>query len=300
MKKPDSKELIISVYLNQRIVFDLIAMLQDGMSAVTRIESVEGTKESDGRRYGAAFGLSQALSSLLKIDVSGSVDKLKEESKDRKTSEERVHTPSSLFHKLRTELNENKIVISVEKDYEPAAGDFVEFNTRLRRNPLLQIMDTFAGLMDIAAAFEAEPQKQRKQHLLKSQKSEFEKLTEQVNKFSEGLKSGGTIDVVSEPLSSGHRAVITLEEQYLNDPSMADLVDGDFTVLGKVTRAINDSNDSVSLLRKGIVGAVNNEMLSSLFAPMFVAAKNANLNLPEQGWEIEGPVIQVIPVAIFA
>jgi hypothetical protein len=34
--------LIIPAYLNQRIVFDLIAMLQDGLSTVTRITSTYG------------------------------------------------------------------------------------------------------------------------------------------------------------------------------------------------------------------------------------------------------------------
>ena len=63
--------LIIPAYLNQRIVFDLIAMLQDGLSTVTRITSVDSTADKDRKLYGAAFGLNQALSSLLKIDVSG-------------------------------------------------------------------------------------------------------------------------------------------------------------------------------------------------------------------------------------
>ena len=36
-----SLELIIPVYLNQRIVFDMIAMLQGGIATVTRICSAE-------------------------------------------------------------------------------------------------------------------------------------------------------------------------------------------------------------------------------------------------------------------
>ncbi len=105
-------DLIIAVYLNQRIVFDLIAILQDGMSTVTRISSSEETKKSDTQRYGAAFGLSQALSSLLKIDVSGNREKSREGSTGLQKSEERVHTPSSLFQKLRSILaSDNKIEV---------------------------------------------------------------------------------------------------------------------------------------------------------------------------------------------
>ena len=66
----ESDELIIPVYLNQRIVFDLIAMLQDGMSTVTRVSSSEESKSVDNQRYGTSFGLGQALSSLLKFQRS--------------------------------------------------------------------------------------------------------------------------------------------------------------------------------------------------------------------------------------
>ena len=152
-------DLIIAVYLNQRIVFDLIAMLQDGMSTVTRVTSSEETKDADSQRYGAAFGLSQALSSLLKIDISGDKSKSREGNTGTQTNEERVHTPSSLFQKLRSTLtSENKIEL-VTKEYRPHPSHIVEFGTSLRRNPLIHAMDTFAQLFDMALAFEAVPVK---------------------------------------------------------------------------------------------------------------------------------------------
>ncbi len=33
----DSNDLVIPVYLNQRVVFDLVAVLQDGIASVTQI-----------------------------------------------------------------------------------------------------------------------------------------------------------------------------------------------------------------------------------------------------------------------
>ena len=39
MHDPD---LIIPVYLNQRFVFDLVAMLQDGIATVTKVVKTEG------------------------------------------------------------------------------------------------------------------------------------------------------------------------------------------------------------------------------------------------------------------
>ena len=51
--------MIIPAYLNQRIVFDFIAMLQDGLSTVTRITSVNSTANEDRKLYGASFGLTK-------------------------------------------------------------------------------------------------------------------------------------------------------------------------------------------------------------------------------------------------
>lgn len=291
-----TNELIIAVYLNQRIVFDLIAILQDGMSTVTRINSSEETKNSDTQRYGAAFGLSQALSSLLKIDVSGDRAKSKEGSAGIQKSEERVHTPSSLFQKLRSKLlEENKIQV-VDSQYKPEPGDIVEFSTSLRRNPLIQVMDTFGQLFDMALAFDPQPQKGAH----KNKPNEMTKLKSQIALFSEMLKAGDTVDIVSDNLECGHRAVITLDEEYLNDPTMADLVDGQFQVVGKVIRVIDDSDDSVNLLRKGAVGSMNKQVLETAFAHFNSAAVTASVDVPSIEWEIHGPVIQIIPIAIFA
>lgn len=297
----NEQELIISVYLNQRIVFDLIAMLQDGMSTVTRVSSSETNKDSDTQRYGAAFGLSQALSSLLKIDVSGDRAKLKEGVKDIQKSEERVHTPSSLFQKLRSELKAKEIIKVVDSKYQPKSGDWVEFSTTLKRNPLTQVINTFTGLIDMATAFEEQPQQKNRKHLLQNKsQNETDKIKTQLNKFSEEIKVGNTIDMVSDSLTSKHRAVVTLEKEYLNDPTMADLVDGNFTVIGKVIRAINDSQQSVNLLRKGVVGSINSQTLQILFTALSAPAVTANIDLPTIEWEIQGPVIHVIPIAIFA
>jgi hypothetical protein len=289
-------DLIITVYLNQRIVFDLIAILQDGMSTVTRVSSSEETKNGDTQRYGAAFGLSQALSSLLKIDVSGDRSKAREDSSGKQTTEERVHTPSSLFQKLRSTLSsDNKIEVVTDK-YRPQPGHIVEFGTSLRRNPLIHAMDTFAQLFDMALAFEAVPMKGTN----KNKPNEFTKLKSQVLSFSEMLKAGDTVDIVSDELPCGHKAVITLDTEYLNDPTMADLVDGQFQVVGKVIRVINDSTESVSLLRKAAVGAMNEQVLAPVFQQFGLAVAAGNIDLPPIEWKIKGPVVQIIPIAIFA
>ena len=290
-----SDELIVTVYLNQRVVFDLLAMLQDGLSTVTRVSSSEQNTQTDNQRYGTGFGLSQAFSSLLKIDISGERTKAKEGTSEIQKNEERIHTPSSLFYKLLALLRETKKIINVDEHYEPHPGDIIQFSASLDRNPVIQVMDTFSELFDLALAFEDKPQK----HQNKSQINEVIKLKAQIDKLLEKLKAGGTIDVVSNELDCGYEAVVTLEMEFLNDPTMADLVDGQFEIVGKVIRVISDSEDAISLLRKGPMGAFGKAALEEAFAK-FSSVTEAGFEIPEIHWEINGPVIHVLPIAIFA
>lgn len=63
--------LIVPVYLNQRIVFDLLAMMEDGLSQVTRVTTTEAERDATARGIDSTFGLGQAFAGLLKVDFSG-------------------------------------------------------------------------------------------------------------------------------------------------------------------------------------------------------------------------------------
>ena len=301
----EKQELIIAVYLNQRIVFDLIAMLQDGMSTVTRVSTSEESKESDATQYGTTFGLSQALSSLLRIDVSGSRNKSKEGAAGTQRSEERVHTPSSLFQKLRSTLKTDEKIIVVNNSYRPTAGDIVEFSSALRRNPLVEGMEAFLSVLDVVITFTdqqfqpASGQQHKKPVLRKDPQQEVKSTKAQMETILGGLKAGKTIDIVSDELENGYRALITLDKEFLSDPGMADLVDGYFKIVGKVVRVISNSDESISFLRKAPLGAMSRQHLELAFSQFSVAAASA-FNLPEMEFDVSGPLIQVIPIAIFA
>lgn len=106
-------------------------------------------------------------------------------------------------------------------------------------------------------------------------------------------------DLTTPALLSGHRCLITLETQYLNDQSMSDLVDGTFKVVGKVIRVIEEGKGAISLNRKTAIGRLPISSLDGL-KQIFKQGQLQNYNLPEFEWEIPGPVIQVLPIAIFA
>jgi len=121
----------------------------------------------------------------------------------------------------------------------------------------------------------------------------------QMESFISTLVASDTMDLTTAPLKSGYRCVITLEKQYLNDPSMSDLVDGTFRVIGKVTRVISDDEGAISLNRKSAMSRLPGPMMVQLME-VFEGPDLKGFSLPQMEWEIPGPVMQVLPIAIFA
>lgn len=299
-----SSDLVIPVYLNQRIVFDLISMLQDGISTVARVTSIEETSSKDERRYGASFGLGQALSSLLKISVGGKRDSTQESNDRNERSEERIHTPASLFQKLRKELATKGGLTKIDGEPKPETGMIVEFVARMRKNPVLEAIETLLGAAELAQSFSEFSSKKpglpakKKEH--QQPESDVAILIRKLRNFHERAASGDFVDIIGNLRGSSYVAVISLEKVYLSDPRMSDLVDGEFVVVGKVVNILGTSNESVNLLRRVALGAINRNILDQEFAILRQTAEQANIKVPNPDPEVRGPLMQVIPVGIFA
>ncbi len=293
------ERLIVPVYLNQKLVFDLLAMLQGGISTVTTVTEASSNTKSEGEKISAGFGLSEAFSTLLKIDLSGSKDKSSGSEETSSSSQERVHTPASLFFQLRNLLVEKEYLKEATDHELPKAGDFVEFEGYLKRNPIVETIDSLAEMMDMADAFEDKPQ-QKKGNRGSNQISENQKIKQQMIRFSDALKAGSTIDLSSASLEAGYTAVVTVETGFLNDPLMSDLVDGQFKIIGKVIKSVNDSSDSINLLRKTALSKMPSTIMLDALGHLSSLGSDQGFDIPELKLEIEGPAIQVLPIAIYA
>ena len=293
--KPD---LILPVYLNQRVVFDLVAMLQGGIATVTRVaESERDSANSSGELTGG-FGLSQALSSLLKVNLSGKLTAQEEGSIERSSSAERVHTPASLLFTLRNLLVETGALRALAVRDPIGPGDFVEFTAALNRNPLIEGLDSVVEILDLLLVF-ADTGASHKAGKKAPAQGDYKRLRGQLSTMSTSLKAGGTQDLVAD-LHSGWRAVLTVEEQFLNDPTLSDLVDGTFRVVGKVIRSVDTPEGSINLLRKTAMSRVPPAMLEALIGAFSSLQLEHGFTMPTMEMTIQGPVIQVLPLAIFS
>lgn len=295
---------IIPVYLNQRMVFDLLAMLQDGLSRVAKVTTTETDKDALTRGVDATFGVSQALASLLKIDLSARRATSRETAEEVARSEERVHTPASLLFKLRQMLVERGELVLEPKDDSLAPRQMIEFTTTLRRNPVIQLMDTMVEVMNLLVGLSGTvpqklPQKQQKGQQQRNEGADNVRVLAQMKAFRESLSAGSTVDIVSDRLSSGRAAVLTLEQEFLSDPAMSNLVEGHFVVLGKIIRVVNEG-ESINLLRKTAMGALPDEMLATGFAHFDALSTVQGFVLPQAEWRVDGPAVHILPVAIYA
>lgn len=290
------EKLIVPVYLNQKLVFDLLAMLQDGISTVKAINTTSGDSSSQNEKLSVGFGLSEAFSTLLKIDLSGSQDKSKSDTNSLETNEEKVHTPASLFFKLRSLLIEREYLSQLSETCDVKAGDFIEFEGSLSRNPIVETVDSMAQMMEMAEMFDQKPKQPKGKG---GQTNEYKLMRQQMLQFSESLKAGNTTDLTIENLESGHNALITVETAFLNDPQMSDLVDGNFRVLGKVIKSVGE-DDKISLLRKTAMSKMPSTVLMQAFEKMSGLGTDGGFNIPEIKWDLKGPAFQIIPVAIYA
>lgn len=287
------KNLIVPVYLNPKIVFDMIAMLQGGIAKVTNITMTNQTKDDVNAKAGVSAG---SMLSLVKIGIFGEVSGSSGKSTGKQVGEERVHTPASLFYTLRNILCEKNLLKVDEDDFHPIPGDIVEFEATLKRNPITETMDFLVAFSDLTTVFSDEPHKINK----KKSGTSDDQTRRQILILSESLKSRNSIDLTTGELKCKYKAVVTIEIQYLNDPLMSDLVDGTFHVVGKIIRVVSDKTEAINLLRKTAMRNMPTSELDKAFSGLSTLTAYPELNLPEFTSKIQGPVVQIIPIAIFA
>lgn len=290
-------KLTLPIYLNQKYVFDLLAIIDDGFSQVETIKTGQIKSDNEKDNFKGEVGLSNVFA-FLKFGFSGdySTDKLKTGSQE--VSKEKIHTPNSLFSKLRSYLYDTNS-ITTSNFLTSNSGDFVEIKLSLRKNPLIDTLDGFSSLMKMAKLFENKTTQQIKGQSKNNQNTN-QKTLDQIDSFSNQLKAEGSLDLIGTPTNGENfKVVLTLDRAFLGDISLSDIADGHFSVLGKITRVIQEESDeSVNLLRKTGLSKVSINLLKDMFSG-FSQLEEYGIQNQDIKTEIYPPVIQLIPIAIF-
>jgi uncharacterized protein YjgD (DUF1641 family) len=252
--------LIIPVYINEKIVLDMLAIIEDGFSMVSQINYTEHKESSSAQKVDAGISTSAPiLSKFLKIDVSGGLSHEGNKGENENVIKEKVHTNVSLLSKFRGFLVENKILKSDLNFSEVRVGDFIEVEGELQKNPIINYMDSFIDLFRMADIFTEKTQLGNRTQA-KNQKQKEDEVVKQIKSFTDELKHSGTIDFILSDVKG--TTVLSVQEQYLANDNISEILGGHFKILGKVISICKEDTENIDLLRKTSLSIFQEDFIS--------------------------------------
>ena len=301
--KPE--DLCIPIYLNQQVVFDLLATLEDGFSSMRTIRTSGSEAQSEASELGGSIGISNVFA-LLGVSFGAKRANSGGRRSEEEISQDKVHTPGSLFAKLRRILIEKSLLRRIETLEEVeglTATQFVEFRAILRKNPLMDAIQAMKRLLAMAAQFTAtqeRPAKKARDAQGKPPADDSRMLKNQFDAMLEDLEKPGSLELIGEMLGiPDAKAVISAKPTFFSDADASEIIDGEFLVVGKVVRVVpSGSEGSINLLRKTALGLFKPKIFEDLRVALDDAGEYG-LRMITLVTEIKGPAIQVFPIAIF-
>ena len=284
-KKIDKNKLTIPIYLNTKIVFDMLATIEDGFAEVKNVQTSKSkNREND---LEANIGTNN-LFAFLNVGIRG--NHKGNSSNGETVVEERTHTPVSLFQKLKGQLDNEKLI---NRDITKLSiGDFVEVQGTLKNNPVIDMLSGLKELMALANLFvDNKPNNNKKDKLMANNK-----FNTQIDALIKGLQADGKKDIICE--ADGMSIVLPTDENYFLNNNMSEVTDGNYKILGKVIRICMDDGE-ISLLRNTVFSKLQLDKMRE-FQEMF---SNPSLSqfVGDGGIKtvISKPVIMIIPIAIY-
>ena len=293
-RKPQwsAHDLPLALYLNQRLTFDVIATLEKGLSSFSTVQTTS-TEGSKGEKSGG-IGISNAFAFL---GVGRRSSQNTEETESSTT--EIIHTPASLFARLRQDLRDQDIVHTIEGATasldELCPGCFVEFESALRRSSLEEFLTVFVEAHKTMSIFNTNIRIPNKGQ---SRRKSVSPQTTEIQQAEAILSAVASEDFQVLIAKVGKiQIILSTETKHYVDYSTKDIIDGTFRVFGKITRRISqDSPETISLFSKTYLAKIPGfeGMVNSL-----KTVKGFNFSGPIES-AIAGPALQIIPIAIFA
>lgn len=287
MNKIEKNKLTIPIYLNTKIVFDMLATIEDGFADVKNVQTSKNKNQVNDVETNIG---TNNLFALLNIGVRG---KHKGTSDNGETIiEERTHTPVSLFQQLKEQLENAKFI---NRDIDNLnIGDFVEVQGTLKNNPVIDMLSGFKEIITLANLFtdnKPKHNKNRKENVLTDKR-----LNSQIDGLIKGLQADGKKDIICE--TDKINIILPTDENYFLNNNMSEVTDGNYKILGKVIKVCMDDGE-ISLLRNTVFSKLQLDKMKE-FQEFFSDPSLAQF-VGEGGIKtvISAPVIMVIPIAIY-
>lgn len=289
------EQLIIPIYLNEKTVLDMLAIIEDGFSMISEVNSSSQSSNTSNTMLSGGISTRAILDKLLKIQINGRFEKGRNSSEETQTKLEKVHTNVSLFSKFRSELIKNQLLSCTSSEKldisKTESGDFIEIEGELQKNPLIDLLEKFINVINLSDIFSEE------QKTLPKEENANNALVQQMNLFLQELTHSGTIDFILK--NTEGTLVLSAQKQYLSNDNISEIIGGKFKILGKVIKVCKTPKENINLLRKTSLYLFDKNSLDT-FASIFNSDEFKQFNLPDVQFEIPGPSAIIIPIAIYA
>ena len=251
MSKVKKENLTIPVYLDEQIVMDLIATIDDGFSEFYTIETTKnkgiGT-EVNANGQGKVLKLFKA-----KMDLSHS----RENTNGTKKQESKVQTVVSMFHNLKQYLNQNGFIEKNNKEFKN--GDFIELQGEFSINLLIDLLNTFSNFFEMSGvinkAANTSKAKNKRTEALKDMQIES-----QIKGLIKVFETDGKIDVICH--SGDKTFIIPSKKEFFTDGKGDVIRTGNFRMLGKIVKICSEK-ENISLLRDTKIGKIKSSILDT-------------------------------------
>lgn len=286
-KKFDTDCLTIPIYLNTKIVFDMLATIEDGFSDVKNIQTSKNKNHEDDAEVNIG---TNNLFAFLNVGIRGNH---KVESNDGQTvAEERTHTPVSLFQKLKKQLDDENLI---KRDINNAIiGDFIEFQGTLKTNPVIDMLAGIKELMVLANLFSDSKGKQNQSK--KDKLMSDSKFNAQIEGLINGLQAGGKKDIVC--VNDTMKIILPTDENYFLNNNMSEVTDGNYKILGKVIQICKEDGE-ISLLRNTVFSKLQIEKMKEFEELLNDPALKQFIGEDGLSTKVKAPVAMIIPIAIY-
>ncbi len=287
MNRIDKNRLTIPIYLNTKIVFDLLATIEDGFSEVKNVQTSKSkTRDEDVE---ANIGTNN-LFAFLNVGVKG--NHKASSNSNEVVAEERIHTPVSLFQNLKDRLGEAQLI---NRDISKIQiGDFFEVQGVLKTNPVIDMLSGLKELMALVELFA--DNKTNKNRSKKDKLLSDSKFNAQIEGLINGLQADGKKDIICE--SDGINIVLPLDENYFLNNNMSEVTDGNYRILGKVVQLYKDDGE-ISLLRNTVFSKLQLDKMQEFQDIFNDPALRRFVGDGGIRTVICSPVIMLIPIAIY-
>lgn len=296
IEKKDEKDIIdfiLPLYLNQRFVYDILAIINGGFTDFFEIKDKKENSDESYATVSANFGSNNDFS-LIQAGINSEIkSRMFNDSNNEKTYK-KTHTPTSLFMQVYQFLKNNNKIISLNKSEDIKnikSGDFIELKSIIELNTIIEFFETLNKAIDITEAFSdfatIGSKNSIKNSPLSLMKKPVEKTIKAIGNENSNIKYG-TCKL------GGKDLVIKLNKAYFINSDYSEIKNGEFRIIGKVLEIVPDGQ-VVLLNRENAVGLYD----PATFDPVKESLNSIpNVHFKEFQDAVEGETIVIMPISI--